>query len=83
MVITPSLSDKWVNALEMQSFKGVRSAAVIVEPGTFAGVDTGNPLLTVSSLSAINVPTFLVKRDDSIDLALAQEFNAGATRNLR
>jgi len=54
---------------------------VLVEPGTFGG--EGNSLLAVSALSALNVPTYMVKRDDTIDGALGQQFAGPAVRNLR
>jgi uncharacterized protein (DUF58 family) len=81
VVITPSLDEKWVSALEMQMYKGIQTLAVIIEPGTFGG--HGNPLVLVSALSTINVPSYLVKRDDSIDVALGQQFGRAGVRNLR
>lgn len=81
IVITPSLREDWVTALQAQLFRVASSVAVIIEPGTFDG--EGNPLLTVSSLSSINVPSYLVKRDDSIDAALRQQYGGPAVRNLR
>lgn len=81
VVVTPSLRDEWVSALQVQLYRIASAAAVIVEPGTFGG--EGNPLLTVSALSSMNVPTYLVKRDDTIDAALGQQFAGPAVRNLR
>jgi uncharacterized protein (DUF58 family) len=81
VVITPSLAEEWVSALQVQLYKTASAVAVVVEPGTFGG--KGNPLLTVSALSTINVPTYLVKRDDAINAALGQQFGGPAVRNLR
>ncbi len=81
IVITPSLDDEWVAALQSQLYKGVKAAAALVEPGTFGGEE--NPLMLVSALSAISVPTYLIKRDDAIDAALSQQFDPQAARNLR
>jgi uncharacterized protein (DUF58 family) len=81
IVVTPSLGEEWVSALQVQLYKTASAVAVIVEPGTFGG--SGNPLLTVSALSSINVPTYLVKRDDAINAALGQQFGGPAVRNLR
>ena len=81
VVVTPSLAEEWVSALQVQLYKTASAVAVIVEPGTFGG--KGNPLLTVSALSTINVPTYLVKRDDAINAALGQQFGGPAVRNLR
>ncbi len=81
VIVTPSLAEEWVQALQAQLFRIASAAAVLVEPGTFGG--GGNPLLTVSALSALNVPSYLVKRDDAIDAALRQQFAGPAVRNLR
>lgn len=81
VVVTPSLAEEWVQALQGQLYRVASAATVIIEPGTFGG--GGNPLLTVSALSSINVPSYLVKRDDSIDSALRQQYAGPAVRNLR
>lgn len=81
IIVTPSLAEEWVTALRVQLYRTASAAAVIVEPGTFGG--SGNPLLTVSALSTINVPTYLVKRDDAINAALGQQYGGPAVRNLR
>jgi uncharacterized protein (DUF58 family) len=81
VVVTPSVGEEWISALQVQLYKVTSAAAVLVEPGTFGG--EGNALLAVSALSALNVPTYLVKRDDTIDGALSQQFAGPAVRNLR
>ena len=81
VVVTPSLAEEWISALQVQLYKITSAAAVIVEPGTFGG--EGNPLIAVSALSALNVPSYMVKRDDTIDGALSQQFAGPAVRNLR
>jgi uncharacterized protein (DUF58 family) len=81
VVVTPSLGEEWVSALQVQLYKTASAVAVLVEPGTFGG--GGNPLLTVSALSTINVTTYLVKRDDAINASLSQQYAGPAVRNLR
>jgi hypothetical protein len=81
VIVTPSLADEWVQSLQAQLFRVASAATVIIEPGTFGG--GGNPLLTVSALSSLNVPSYMVKRDDAIDAALRQQFAGPAVRNLR
>lgn len=81
VVITPSLAEEWVQALQGQLFRVASAATVIIEPGTFGG--EGNPLLAVSGLSALNVPSYMVKRDDSLDAALRQQYGGRSVRNLR
>lgn len=81
LVVTPSVDEQWVNALRIEMLRIASAAAVLVEPSTFGG--KGNALMLVSALTAINVPSYLVKRDDSINAALAQEYGGVAVRNLR
>lgn len=81
VLVTPSLDQEWMAALQVQLFKVTSAVAVLIEPGTFGG--EGNPLFPVSTLTALNVPTYLVKRDDTIDGALSQQFAGPAVRNLR
>ncbi|MEO5952226.1 MAG: DUF58 domain-containing protein [Chloroflexia bacterium] len=81
IVITPSLAQEWVQSLQGQLYRVASAATVIIEPGTFGG--EGNPLLTVSALSALSVPSYMVKRDDNIDAALRQQYAGRSVRNLR
>lgn len=80
VVVTPSVDEQWVDALRVEMLRIAGAATVLVEPSTFGGRD--NSLLLVSALTAINVPMFLVKRDDSINAALAQQYGGMAIRNL-
>jgi uncharacterized protein (DUF58 family) len=81
VVVTPSLESGWLEALQLQLYKGITAASVLVEPATFGG--SGNSLMMVSALSAMEVPTYLIKRDDALDAALAREYGPGAMRNTR
>jgi uncharacterized protein (DUF58 family) len=82
VVITPSLADAWVRALQTQLYKGVSSVAVLVEPATFGG--TGSSLMLVGALSAMEVPTYLIKRDDAIDVSLSRTYTpTGALKTVR
>jgi uncharacterized protein (DUF58 family) len=76
VVVTPSVDELWVRALQTQTYKGVAAVAVLIEPATFGGV--GNSLMVVSALSAFEVPTYLIKRDDSIDLSLSRQYSGTA-----
>jgi uncharacterized protein (DUF58 family) len=83
IVVTPSLHEEWVEALQTQLYRGVHSVVALVEPGTFGG--EANPMVTVTSLAAINVPTYLIKRDAALDISLSHSV-AGlgrGGRNLR
>ncbi len=68
VVITPSTDESWVASLQMLSSRGVRLAAVLLEPRTFGG--QGDALLVYSALAAADVTTYLVKRDDEVEAAL-------------
>jgi len=81
VVVTPSLREEWLASLEAQLHKGLHAAAAVVEPGTFCG--GGNALMLVGALSALGVPTYIVKRDDRIDASLEQNFGASSVRNMR
>ena len=83
IVVTPSLDEEWVGALQTDLYRGIHAIATLIEPGTFGG--EGNPMLMVSALAALNVPTFLIKKDHSLDISLSQSV-AGlgpGGRNLR
>ncbi len=81
VVVTPSLDEAWLASLQSQLRKGLRAAAVIIEGETFGG--EGNALMMVSALAGMDVPNYLVKREDSIDAALSQQYSPAAVRNLR
>ncbi len=81
VVITPSIDNEWVSALRTQMLKVASAATVLIEPSSFGSDADAVPL--VGALGAINVPAYMVKRDDAIDLALTQQFSPAAGRNLR
>ena len=81
IVVSPSLRDEWVASLRGQMNRGMHGMAVVIEPGTFCG--GGNALMLVSTLSSQEIPAFLVKRNDSIDASLGQQYAPGSARNLR
>jgi uncharacterized protein (DUF58 family) len=81
VVVTPALHGKWLDALQLQMYKGLTSVVVLVEPATFGG--TGNALMTVGALSAMDVTSYVIKRDDAIDASLAREYSAGSIRHVR
>lgn len=81
VVITPSAEDEWVAALRTQMQRVASSGAVLIEPSSFGGEADSLPI--VNALQAINVPAYVVKRDDAIDIALMQQFGPAGARNLR
>ena len=69
VVITPSTREDWVGTLQFISERGVKVAAVLLEPSTFGGSE--NSLMVFGSLAAGDVYTYLVRRSDDLISALA------------
>ncbi len=68
VVITPSADDAWVSSLQLLAGRGVKIAAVVLEPRTFGG--EGNPLFVFGALAAADIPTYLMKRSDDLAATL-------------
>jgi uncharacterized protein (DUF58 family) len=68
VVATPSTDEAWVASLQQLASRGVKTAAVVLEPRTFGG--SGNALLVFSALAAAGVLTYLVKQSDDLPAAL-------------
>ena len=69
VVVTPSTSEDWVTFCQMMGGRGIHTVAVLVEAGTFGRAPA--PILLVSSLAAARIPTYMVKRGESMAHALA------------
>jgi uncharacterized protein (DUF58 family) len=78
IVITPSTQESWVSALQDVRLRGGRAAAVLIEPNTFGSPHTA--MLTIGALAAIDVPSYLVKRDDTLELVLSRQMMYGTLR---
>ena len=78
IVVTPSVKEAWVAALQEVQMRGARATAVLIEPRTFGSPDSA--MITVGALAAIDVPSYLVKRDDTLELALSREMVNGRLR---
>ena len=68
VVITPSTDESWVGSLQLLTGRGVKLAAVLLEPRTFGG--DRSALLVYSALTAAGVLTYLVKRSDDLTVSL-------------
>ena len=68
IVVTPSTDESWVGSLQLLTGRGVKTAAVVLEPRTFGG--EGGALLLFGALAAAGVPTYLVKRSDDLAATL-------------
>jgi uncharacterized protein (DUF58 family) len=69
VVITPSTSEEWVGSLQFIAERGVKVAAVLLEPSTFGGSE--NSLMVFGTLAASDVYTYLVRRSDDLISSLA------------
>jgi uncharacterized protein (DUF58 family) len=69
LVVTPSTAEAWARFCQALGGRGVHTTAVLIEAATFGPAPS--TLLLVSSLAAANVPTYLVKRGQRLDQALA------------
>ena len=68
IVITPSTEESWVVGLQLLGGRGVKRAAVLLEPRTFGGDESA--LLVYSALAAAGVLTYLVKRGEDLSVTL-------------
>jgi uncharacterized protein (DUF58 family) len=68
VVITPSTDERWVAALGLLHGRGVKVAAIVLEPSTFGGKESS--LGVFASLAASDVFTYMVKRDDDLQSSL-------------
>jgi uncharacterized protein (DUF58 family) len=69
VVVTPSTSESWVQAVVGVASRHVQTVAILIEPSTFGGGESS--LMVVSDLAAVNIPTYLVKHGDDISRALS------------
>ena len=68
VVVTPATDEGWVAALAHVRRRGVQATAVLIDPGTFGS--SRDPMLVVGALATADVPSYLIKRDDALDVAL-------------
>jgi uncharacterized protein (DUF58 family) len=71
LIVTPTVWSEWLTAFEDVAQRGVRGAVVLLEASTFGS--TKPSLMLVGALAALGVPTYLVKRGDSLNEALSQQ----------
>jgi uncharacterized protein (DUF58 family) len=69
VVVTASREDNWVTIMRSLSLRGVHGQAVQLEASTFGRVPSS--LGVLGALAAARVPTYVVKRGESIQRALA------------
>ncbi len=68
VVVTPSTEESWVAALAALQARGVKVAAIVMEPSTFGAA--ASSLEVFASLAVGDVATYMVKRGDDLGTAL-------------
>lgn len=68
IVITPSVDEEWVAAMQALVQRGARAAVALLDPSSFGSAD--NALLPFSTLVASDILTYLVRCGDDLSLAL-------------
>jgi uncharacterized protein (DUF58 family) len=68
VVVTPSTDEAWVAGLGALQQRGVKVAAILLEPSTFGGDESA--LGVFASLASNDVFTYIVKRSDDLQAAL-------------
>jgi len=71
IAITPSTNEEWVAGLGALQARGVKVAAIVMEPSTFGGETSS--LDVFASLAVTDVFTYMVKHADDLPTALAAE----------
>ena len=69
IIVTSATDDHWLTAIQSLSQRGVRSAVVLIDPGTF-GSDR-SALLMYGQLTASDVLTYVLNKGDDLSLALS------------
>ncbi len=69
IVVTAATDDHWLTAIQALTQRGVRTAVVLVDPGSFGGPHS--PLLLFGELTASDILTYVVRRGDELSVALS------------
>jgi uncharacterized protein (DUF58 family) len=70
VVITPSIDERWLATCSLLVSRGVTVLTVLLEASTFGS--KGSPLLSISSLAAVGIRSYLLRRGDDLAAALAE-----------
>jgi uncharacterized protein (DUF58 family) len=75
VAITPSTDESWVAAMAALQARGVKVAAIVMEPSTFGAAESS--LGVFASLAVSDVCTYMVKRGDVLATALGAGVGTG------
>ncbi len=71
VLITSSLDERWLDALQQQLYRGVRAVVIFVDPQSFGGWRDPEPLLR--HLAALRVPTYRLKQGQPLAEGLSRD----------
>jgi uncharacterized protein (DUF58 family) len=74
VVITSSLDERWVGALQQHLYRGVRAAVLFVDPQSFGGWRDPEPILR--RLAELRVPVFRLRQGQPLPDALREPLRA-------
>ena len=69
VVVTASVDDEWLTAAQTLGQRGVRMAAILIDPSTFA--ERPSSLLLYGQLTASDIMTYVVSKGDDLSVALS------------
>jgi uncharacterized protein (DUF58 family) len=76
VIITSSLDERWLGALQQHLYRGVRAAVLFVDPQSFGGWRDAEP--TLRRLAELRVPTYRLRQGQPLPDALREPLGLGA-----
>ena len=73
VVITPTVESEWLSSVTEVQERGVKAVAILVDPTDFGS--SADMAFSMEQLSSYDIPTYLVKRGQSLPQALAAPVN--------
>lgn len=81
LAITAASDEAWIGGLRHLAMRGIRTAAVLLEPSSFGGPTSA--LLALAALATEGIPAFVVKRGDALDQALTSRASRPSGHRMR
>ncbi|MCS6880997.1 MAG: DUF58 domain-containing protein [Oscillochloridaceae bacterium] len=75
VVITSSVDERWVSALQQHLYRGVRAVALFVDPRSYGGWQDPEPVLR--RLAELRVPTYRLRQGQPLAEALRETVDFG------
>lgn len=74
VLITPSTSENTVKAADLLLRRGLRPVGVLLDPSTFGGYFSSDPIIT--SLQFLGIPVVKISNGDDLGVALSEASRA-------